>query len=146
MYSLRLVCHYYYCSNHSWVSFQGFCESYNDAFDLPQELGDYSYTHVVANSINFIGLMFLHAMYYYYNELIVVLLCDDTELTPHTVGKLSTMVNLRMSYVPLESGVYRFKCDQDHEVCMEMVEEHRRKNLYPHPQSQCTADCKSRGT
>lgn len=27
-------------SNHSWVSFQGFCESYNDAFDLPSELGN----------------------------------------------------------------------------------------------------------
>ena len=27
------------CRNHSWVSFQGFAEAYNDAFDLPSNLG-----------------------------------------------------------------------------------------------------------
>lgn len=116
MYSLRLVCHYYCYSNHSCISFQGLCESYNDAFDLPQELGDYSYTHVVANSLNFIGLMFLHAMYYYYNELIVVLLCDDTELTPHTVGEAFYNGELEDELRAIGKVDYRFKCDQDPEV------------------------------
>ena len=123
MYSLRLVCHYYYYSNHSWISFQGFCESYNDAFDLPQELGDYSYTHVVANL--FIGLMFfIHACNVYYNELIVVLLCDDTELTPRTVGEAFYNGELEDELRTIGKVDYRFKCDQDREVCMEMVEEH----------------------
>lgn len=27
------------CSNHSWVSFQGFAEAYNDTFQLSKELG-----------------------------------------------------------------------------------------------------------
>ena len=27
------------CSNHSWVSFQGFAESYNDAHGLPRDSG-----------------------------------------------------------------------------------------------------------
>ena len=39
---------------------------------------------------------------------------------------------------------YRFKYDSDRDVCMEMVEEHRRETPYPHPDSQCTEDCKSR--
>ena len=85
--------------------------------------------------------MFLHAMYYYYNELIVVLLCDDTELTPHTVGEAFYNGELEDELCAIGKMDYRFKCDQDREVCMEMVEKHRRQNLYRHPQSQCTADC-----
>ena len=30
------------CRNHSWVSFQGFCESYNDAFNLPRDYTIYN--------------------------------------------------------------------------------------------------------
>ena len=30
------------CSNHSWVSFQGFAEAYNDTFQLPKALGKLS--------------------------------------------------------------------------------------------------------
>ena len=31
--------HIFLCSNHSWMSFQGFSESYNDTSELPKETG-----------------------------------------------------------------------------------------------------------
>ena len=33
----------FFCSNHSWVSFQGFAEAYNDTFQLPKETGTQVY-------------------------------------------------------------------------------------------------------
>lgn len=40
---------------------------------------------------------------------------------------------------------YRFKKDSDREKCMEMIEEHRRQNLYPHNEIECSPECKARG-
>lgn len=37
------------CRNHSWVSFQGFCESYNDAFNLPRDLGEMNIIYIIVN-------------------------------------------------------------------------------------------------
>ena len=37
------------CRNHSWVSFQGFAEAYNDAFDLPSNLGKRSHLIIYLN-------------------------------------------------------------------------------------------------
>ena len=31
----------FHCRNHSWVSFQGFAEAYNDTFQLNKEEGQY---------------------------------------------------------------------------------------------------------
>ena len=74
---LIIICYNNY-SNHSWVSFQGFCESYNDAFDLPHEFGNYNNHHT--NNV--------HCMY----ELMVTASYIQNSL--HVLlGKLSTMVN-----------------------------------------------------
>ena len=40
---------------------------------------------------------------------------------------------------------YCFKKDSDREICMRMIEKYRRENLYPHPDSDCTTDCRARG-
>ena len=68
-----------------------------------------------------------------------------TELTPRTVGEAFYNGELEDELRTIGKVDYRFKCDSDREVCMEMVEEHRRETTYPHPESQCTTDCKSRG-
>ena len=43
-------------------------------------------------------------------------------------------------------GDYRFKKDSDREECMNMIEQCRRENLYPHSAEMCTDDCRERGT
>ena len=40
---------------------------------------------------------------------------------------------------------YRFKMDSDREMCMGVIEEIRRKTLYPHSEETCTDECKRRG-
>lgn len=76
-----------YDSNHSWVSFQGFCESYNDAFDLPGELGDDYYI-----------------MYYFLTYLFKLCNCMAlyVQSSHHVLlERHFIMVNLRTSYVLL---------------------------------------------
>ena len=68
-----------------------------------------------------------------------------TELTPRTVGEAFYNGELEDELHTIGKIDYRFKMDSDREVCMQMIEEDRRETTYPHPESQCTADCKSRG-
>lgn len=113
------------CRNHSWVSFQGFCESYNDAFNLPQELGEHS--------IHFFTLATPFSMIY-------------TELIPRIVGDAFYWGELEAELRLIGRSDYCFKKDSDREVCMDMIESIRRTGTYPHPESECTADCKKRGS
>ena len=44
--SLQCRCIHFNCMvfshrNHAWVSFQGFCEAYNDAFEIERHLGEF---------------------------------------------------------------------------------------------------------
>ena len=61
------------------------------------------------------------------------------ELTPRIVGDA-------FYWGELEASDYCFKKDSDREVCMDMIETIRRTGTYPHPESECTADCKKRGS
>ena len=67
-----------------------------------------------------------------------------TELTPRTVGEAFQNGKLEDELCNIGKVGYRFKCDNDREACMEMVEEHHREITYHHPESHCTIDCKSR--
>ena len=40
---------------------------------------------------------------------------------------------------------YLFKYDHDREKSMQMIEKHRRENLYPHREDNCSPDCRARG-
>ncbi len=41
---------------------------------------------------------------------------------------------------------YPFKADGDREKCFEMIEMIRRESIYDHPESECSPQCKKRGT
>ena len=91
-------------------------------------------------TIIIILIMFTACMNLYFGYCFVY-----TELTPRTVGEAFYNGELEDELCTIGKVDYRFKYDSDREVCMEMVEEHRRETPYPHPDSQCTEDCKSRG-
>lgn len=67
------------------------------------------------------------------------------ELTPHIAAEAFYTGELEAELRRICSVNYYFKYDSDREKCMEMIESKRRKMIYPHPQADCFADCKSRG-
>ena len=67
------------------------------------------------------------------------------ELTPHIAAEAFYTGELEAELRRIGYVDYYFKYDSDREKCMEMIESKRRKMIYPHPQVDCFADCKSRG-
>ncbi len=45
----------------------------------------------------------------------------------------------------LKKEEFRFHADEDIEKAMDVIEKQRRESLYPHKDSDCSVDCKSRG-
>ena len=68
-----------------------------------------------------------------------------TELSARTVAEAFYNGELENELRRIKLVEYRMK-DSDRESCMEEIERIRRENIYPHPDSQCTAECKARGT
>ena len=119
---------FFLCSNHSWVSFQRFAESYNDAHGLPHDLGKEINMSLFAGNY--------HAWFPW---------LSITELSARTVAEAFYNGELENELWRIKLVEYRMK-DSDRESCMEEIERIRRENIYPHPDSQCTAECKARGT
>ena len=65
-----------------------------------------------------------------------------TELTSRIVGDAFYWGKLWL----IGRSDYCFQKDSDREVCMDMIESIRRTGTYPHTESECTADCKKRGS
>lgn len=112
-------------SNHSWVSFQGFSEAYNDAFSLSDEQG--------------LKQLARHCRCNY------LILLEILELTPRIIGEMFYNGELENELRRLGRLDYRFKLDSDREVCMHMIDELRRVNNYGHSTIECVDDCKKRG-
>ena len=110
------------CSNHSWVSFQGFSESYNDAFKLAIDKGEESTFTVHLKKIP----LFI-------------------ELSPRIVSEAFYNGELENELRRINMVDYRFKKDSDREECMGIIEEIRRGKLYHHVVDMCADECKQRG-
>ena len=67
------------------------------------------------------------------------------ELTPKIVAEAFYNGEVESELRRIKRIEYVFRNDSDREVCMEMIEEARRQNIYPHPPSECTEECKLRG-
>ena len=123
-----------YCTfrNHGWVSFQGFCESYNDTHSLSKDKGNKHATSVIVHF------------------LLNICSTSHAELNPHTVadafynGELESEIRLLVT----TSGTvtlsdFTFRKDSDREALMEKIESIRSQSIYHH--HDCTPDCKKRG-
>ncbi len=67
------------------------------------------------------------------------------EVTPKIVAEAFYKGELENELRRINCIEYVFRNDSDREVCMDMIENVRRQNIYPHPASECTTECKSRG-
>lgn len=67
------------------------------------------------------------------------------ELSPYMVSEAFYNGELENELRRIERVEYTFKRDSDRETCMQMVEEVRRKTVYPHNVDDCTEECKKRG-
>ena len=109
------------CSNHSWVSFQGFAESY-DTFKIAVDKGEKNTFTVHFNNFSLL-----------------------IELSPRIVSEAFYNGELENELRRINMVDYRFKKDSDREECMGIIEEIRRGKLYPHVVDMCTDECKRRG-
>ncbi len=67
------------------------------------------------------------------------------ELNGHTVAEAFYNGELENELRRIGKIDYCFKLDSDRDRCMEMVEEVRKEQVYPHSVSSCTEVCKRRG-
>ena len=127
-----------YCTfrNHAWVSFQGFCESYNDTHSLSKDEGN---KHAASPHV------LVHFLLVNYG-----LNVSCAELNPHTVadafynGELENEIRLLATTSDtVNLSDFTFRKDSDREAIMEKIESIRSQTMYHH--HDCTPDCKQRG-
>ena len=70
--------------------------------------------------------------------------CIIVELTPKIVSKAFWVGEVENEIRKMGKSDYVFKSDADIENCMDMIEE-RQMCIYPHPENDCTPECKERG-
>ena len=69
------------------------------------------------------------------------------ELTPKLVAKAFWTGEVENELRRLElTTEFAFKTDADIDLCMEMIDRKRQTSIYHHPSSDCTPECKERGT
>ena len=71
--------------------------------------------------------------------------CIIIELTPKIISKAFWVGEVENEIRKMEKSDYVFKSDADLENCMDMIEEERQMCIYPHPDNDCTPECKERG-
>ena len=67
------------------------------------------------------------------------------ELTPHLAAEAFYTGEVENELREIGCIDYRFFSNGDRQPCMEMIEERRIQNLYPHPADSCSTDCQKRG-
>ena len=67
------------------------------------------------------------------------------EMSPKVAAKAFWVGEVEMELRRLTKEDFRFHADKDLEICMNMIEDIRRKSIYPHPESDCEEECKLRG-
>ena len=67
------------------------------------------------------------------------------EMSSKVAAKAFWAGEVEMELRRLTKEDYRFHTDKDLEICMNMIEDIRRKSIYPHPESDCGQACKLRG-
>ncbi len=68
-----------------------------------------------------------------------------TELSPKTVARAFWVGEVEHELRRLGREEYRFHSDADLKKCMEAIEDIRCHNIYPHPESECSTECRLRG-
>ncbi len=118
------------CRNHSWVSFQGFSETYNDTHSLNKDQG-----FIIFNAMPFILLLVNSGM----TEKIAADAFYNGEIENEIrFLALATNPNFALSN-------FTFNRDSDREETMEMIEAIRSCSIYTHCETDCTDVCKKRG-
>jgi hypothetical protein len=66
------------------------------------------------------------------------------EMSSKVAAKAFWVGEVEMELRRLRKEDFRFHTDKDLEMCMNMIENIRRKSIYPHPESDCGEECKLR--
>ena len=128
------ACTVVYCTfrNYAWVSFQGFCESYNDTHSLSKDEGNKHAASALSILVNY------------------RLNVSCAELNPHIVadafynGELKNEIRLLATTSDtVNLSDFTFRKDPDREAIMEKIESIRSQTIYHH--HDCTPDCKKWG-
>ena len=69
----------------------------------------------------------------------------NVELTPKVVASAFWRGEVENELRRIGMMDFKFKMDSDYEKCMTVIDELRRESIYPHPPSDCTAECIARG-
>ena len=67
------------------------------------------------------------------------------EMSFKVAAKAFWVSEVEMELRRLKQEDFRFHSDKDLEKCMNMIEDVRRRTIYPHHESDCEEECKLRG-
>lgn len=112
---------YLLLSNHAWVSFQGFSESYNEGVGVEHEFGNF-FDKVYRN--------------------VFICMCY-TEMKPKLAAKAFWVGECENELRRLKRLDFRFHEDDDINNAFAMIDEERKRTIYEH--TVCSELCKSRG-
>ena len=121
-----------HCRNHSWVSFQGFSESYNDTHSLSGEQGLY----FICKALN-------NAWWHHILSAMTAKYAADAFYNGELESEIRLLVQL--AEPPCSLSHFSFIRDSDREDIMETIEAIRSTSIYTHSETDCTSVCKKRG-